>query len=211
MSEENLFKKLSEINCSKYTEKKNGLTYLSWAHAWRIFKANCPDATYKIYRDENGNSYSYTESLGYMVHTKVTVSDETLEMWLPVMDGANAAMKAEPYTYTTRYGEKECKAATMVDINKTIMRCFVKNLGMFGLGINLYAGEDLPIIEPEPPKPAKAIPTEDTIIKAINEIKTGEELEKAYDKWQSFPTHKDSAYIAEAYQSKILELDAING
>ena len=79
-----------------------------------------------------------------MVFTKVTIEDITHEMWLPVMDGANKAMKSKPYTYKTKYGEKSVEAATMFDINKTIMRCLTKNLAMFGLGIYIYAGEDLP-------------------------------------------------------------------
>ena len=76
--------------------------------------------------------------------TEVTIAGETLEMWLPVMDGANKAMKSTQYSYTTRYGEKSVEAATMFDINKTLMRCLVKNLAMFGMGIYIYAGEDLP-------------------------------------------------------------------
>lgn len=53
-------------------------------------------------------------------------------------------MKHEAYTYTTKYGSKTVEAATMFDINKTLMRCLTKNLAMFGLGIYIYAGEDLP-------------------------------------------------------------------
>jgi NH3-dependent NAD+ synthetase len=53
-------------------------------------------------------------------------------------------MKNEAYTYKTKYGDKTCEAATMFDINKTIMRCLTKNLAMFGLGLYIYAGEDLP-------------------------------------------------------------------
>ena len=64
-----------------------------------------------------------------------------------VVDGANAAMKAEAYTYKTRYKEKECEAATMFDINTAIMRCLTKNLAMFGLGLYIYAGEDMPSVD----------------------------------------------------------------
>jgi hypothetical protein len=60
------------------------------------------------------------------------------------MDGANKSMKKVAYSYTTRYGEKQVAPATTFDINKTMMRCLVKNLAMFGLGIYIYAGEDLP-------------------------------------------------------------------
>ena len=66
-------------------------------------------------------------------------------MQLPVMDGANKAMKNVSYKYTTKYnGEKTVEAATMFDINTAIMRCLVKNLALFGLGLYIYSGEDLP-------------------------------------------------------------------
>ena len=137
------FEELNKINVNGYTEEKNGLTYLSWANAWAEFKKVCPDATYEIVKFD-GKPYVYDEALGYMCYTKVTVDGLTHEMWLPVMDGANKAMKSTAYTYKTKYGEKTCEAATMFDINKTIMRCLVKNLAMFGLGLYIYAGEDLP-------------------------------------------------------------------
>ena len=79
-----------------------------------------------------------------MVMTSVTIQEQTLQMWLPVMDGANKAMKNVPYDYTTRYGDKSVEQASMFDINKTLMRCLVKNLAMFGLGHYIFAGEDLP-------------------------------------------------------------------
>lgn len=137
------FEDLRMINVNDYTEGKNGLTYLSWAWAWDIFKQHCPDATYKI-KTFNGLPYVYDEKTGYMVYTEITVEGETHEMWLPVMDSANKAMKAEPYTIKTKYKEVQVEAATMFDINKTIMRCLTKNMAMFGLGLYIYAGEDLP-------------------------------------------------------------------
>ena len=84
-----------------------------------------------------------------MVYTEVTADNQTYEMWLPVMDAKNKAMREQPYTYQVydsykkTYIEKTVQAATMFDINKAIMRCLVKNLAMFGLGLYVYAGEDL--------------------------------------------------------------------
>ena len=138
------FEEVYKINVNEHTEKKNNLTYLSWAWAWAEFKKAYPDAEYEIKRFENGLPYVYDENTGYMVFTSVTAGDLTYEMWLPVMDGANKAMKKDPYTYMTKYGEKTVDSATMFDVNKTIMRCLVKNLAMFGLGLYIYAGEDLP-------------------------------------------------------------------
>jgi hypothetical protein len=147
------FDKLSAINVNEKVEKKSGLTYLSWAWAWSETKKAYPNATYQIVSDLVSNKpYFFDENLGYMVMTEVTIEEQTLEMWLPVMDGANKAMKNKPYSYTTRYGEKSVEAATMFDINKTLMRCLVKNLAMFGMGIYIYAGEDLPEVDTTPVK-----------------------------------------------------------
>lgn len=145
------FERLSKINVNEYVEKKDGLTYLSWAWAWSVTKKECPDASYTLLPTE------YDDALGFMCHTSVTIEGQTLEMWLPVMDGKNKSMKKQSYTYSTKHGDKQVEAATTFDINKTMMRCLVKNLAMFGLGIYIYAGEDLPEQEPvKSPEPVKA-------------------------------------------------------
>ena len=144
LKKQTTFEKLSAINVNDKVEKKSNLTYLSWAWAWSEVKKACPDATYQI------GETDYDESLGFMCHTSVTIEGETLAMWLPVMDGGNKSMKKVAYKFTTRYGEKDVAAATTFDINKTLMRCLVKNLAMFGMGIYIYAGEDLPESEPTP-------------------------------------------------------------
>lgn len=164
MSEESVFKKLNNLNVNKYTEKKQNLTYLSWAWAWAEVKKLYPDASYQIWKDDEGNPYTFNESLGYMCYTSVCINGETLEMWLPVMNGANKAMLNKEYTYKVKdwteskkqgkdvFIDKTVEPATMFDINKTIMRCLVKNLAMFGLGLYIYSGEDLPEVEPVKPK-----------------------------------------------------------
>lgn len=138
------FADLYSLDVSEYVEKKQGLSYLSWAYAWAQFKKFYPDATYEVKKDENGRCYFGDESIGYMVYTSVTAGGLTYEMWLPVMDNANKSMKLDSYTYQTRVGEKTVEAISMFDINKAVMRCLVKNLAMFGLGLYIYAGEDLP-------------------------------------------------------------------
>lgn len=137
------FDTLNGVNVSAKVEKKNGLTYLSWAWAWAEVKKRYPDANYEIVK-YNGIPYVYDPNTGYMVYTKVTIGGITHEMWLPVMDSNNCAMKAEPYDIQTKYKTITIKPATMFDINKTIMRCLTKNLAMHGLGLYIYAGEDLP-------------------------------------------------------------------
>jgi len=121
MEKKTVFERLSAINVNAHVEKKKDLSYLSWAWAWSEVKKNCPDATYRIGETE------YDDALGFMCHTTVTIEEETLEMWLPVMDGANKSMKKQAYTYQTRFGEKQVEGATTFDININIMRCLVKN------------------------------------------------------------------------------------
>lgn len=129
MDQMELFQKLYSLDVNEHTEKKNGLTYLSWAWAWAKFKRACPDAVYEIVKTPEGLPYVESEA-GVMCYTRVTACGVTHEMWLPVMDYKNKAIPAD--------------VVTMTDINKTIMRCLTKNLAMFGLGLYIYAGEDLP-------------------------------------------------------------------
>ena len=154
--EKTLFETLRDINVTGHVEKKNGLNYLSWAWAIDEVMKRYPNVVYEIERFED-KPYLYDEKTGYMVFTRVRIDDTEREMWLPVMDSNNKAMLDHDYTYKvakyewkdkvkTKVGEevKTVEAATMFDINKTIMRCLVKNLAMFGLGLALYSGEDLP-------------------------------------------------------------------
>lgn len=151
----NKFLELLKLNVNDKTEKRtNGsteLTYLSWSYAVAEFTKVYPDFKYEI-KMFNGLPYTYDEKTGYMVFTSITAENQTKEMWLPVMDSNNKAMKDKPYEYTTKYGKKTVAPATMFDINKTIMRCLVKNMAMFGLGLYIYAGEDLPEQEEKPTK-----------------------------------------------------------
>ena len=137
-----IFETLASLDISKQVEDKKGLKYLSWSFAWSFVKTNYPNANYKVIQFE-GRPFLFDENLGYLVATEVTVNDETISMQLPVMDGANRAQKHIAYK---QWG-KDVLPATMFDINTAIMRCLVKNLAMFGLGISLYSGEDLPEIK----------------------------------------------------------------
>lgn len=145
------FQQLYTLNLNDKVENKNGLTYLSWANAWAAFKTVYPNATYRIIKNPQTNlPFFMDENLGIMVYTEVTADHQTYEMWLPVMDSTNKAMRLTPYTYqvwdkkNNKYVERKVEAATMFDINKTVMRCLVKNLAMFGLGLYIFAGEDMP-------------------------------------------------------------------
>ena len=195
-----VFEELNAINVNDKTEKKKSggteLTYLSWTWAWAEVKKRYPDAHYEIMMHD-GLPYVYDENTGYMVFTTVTIDGISHMMWLPVMDGANKAMKSKPYTYSTKYnGEKTVEAATMFDVNKTIMRCLVKNLAMFGLGLYIYAGEDLPETEAEEQKTAQEVAK-----KKLEKIDDGqiEELKKTLSE-----NGIDEAFVLSLYKLKDL-------
>ncbi|MDO4200185.1 MAG: DUF1071 domain-containing protein [Clostridia bacterium] len=162
--EKSIFETLFGINLNDHIEKKNGLSYISWPYAWAEVKKHYPDASYEIKLfGENHLPYVFDENTGYMVFTSVTIKNITHEMWLPVMDNANKTMKSVKYVYETKYRKNiPVETATMFDINKAIMRCLVKNLAMFGLGLYIYAGEDLP--------ESRSESISDTQIKHLNDI-----------------------------------------
>lgn len=179
-----MFEILYALDVNSKVEEKNGLKYLSWAWAWAEIKKQYPSAYYSIGKFGEGNvPYLYDEDLGYMVFTRVNIDGEEHEMWLPVMDGANKAMLNHDYTYevtkktwnnnTRKYDytteTKTCKKATMFDINKTLMRCLVKNLAMFGLGLYIYSGEDLP---EEVKEESKEEPKEKVKLATPNQVAT---------------------------------------
>lgn len=200
-----VFETLNAINVNEHVEKKKSgeknpdgsdkyLTYLSWVWAWGQVKKKYPDANYEV-KHWDGKPYLADENLGYMVETSVTIDGETMTMWLPVMDSKNKAMKSAPYSYKTRYGEKEVAQATMFDINTAIMRCLVKNLAMFGLGLYIYAGEDLPEEEVAQAKNEQQANIAQAVA-AIKAVKSREELEACWHKWSKVvPTQQGSDFM----------------
>lgn len=149
MNEKNYFTELNAINVSDKTEKKNGLTYLSWAWAWGELKKLHPDATYTVYENKDGWLY-HTDGRTCWVKTGVTVNGiENIE-YLPVMDFRNNSIPADK--------------VTSYDVNKAVQRSLTKAVARHGLGLYIYAGEDLPEGEEKPQerqteKPPKANPS----------------------------------------------------
>jgi hypothetical protein len=131
---ENYFVTLNNINVNDHAEKKNGLTYLSWAWAWAEVKKLHPTATYTIYEAENGCFY-HTDGRTCWVKTGVTINDIEHIEYLPVMDYRNASITREK--------------VTSFDVNKAIQRSLTKAVARHGLGLYIYAGEDLPEVEQE--------------------------------------------------------------
>lgn len=169
-----VFDDLYAINVNNKTEKKKTgsteLTYLSWTFAWAEVKRRFPEAHYEIVMHD-GLPYVYDENTGYMVFTNVTIEGITHTMWLPVMDSNNRAMKSKPYDITFKSGKTiTVEPVTMFDVNKTIMRCLVKNLAMFGLGLYIYAGEDIPQPEQEAIDAKAEADAKAKLLKQINEV-----------------------------------------
>lgn len=189
-----VFATLNAIDVSEHTEVKgegkNKLTYLSWVWAWQQVKGIYPDANYEV-RHWDGKPFLFDEHLGYMVETSVTVQGETMSMWLPVMDSKNKAMKSCPYDYETKFGTKTVEPASMFDVNTAIMRCLVKNIAMFGLGLYIYAGEDLPQEAKE-----KLQGAVDEACRAMRAVKSREELEAVWRTYsKSVPTTQGSEFM----------------
>ena len=125
-----VFKELTKISINSKTEKKGKFTYLSWAFAWSELKKLYPEATSKVYHNENTNMPYFASNAGIIVKVGVTVEGLEHISYLPVMDFRNNAISAAD--------------SDMMDINKAIQRCTVKAIALHGLGLYIYAGEDLP-------------------------------------------------------------------
>ena len=126
---DNYFNDLDAVNVNGHTEKKNNLTYLSWAWAWGEIKKRHPDATYTVYENADGWNY-HTDGRTCWVKTGVTVNGIEHIEYLPVMDYKNKSISIEN--------------ATSFDVNKAIQRSLTKACARHGLGLYIYAGEDLP-------------------------------------------------------------------
>lgn len=132
MTETNYFRSLNAIDVNDHTEQKASLTYLSWAWAWSEIKSLYPDTTYTVYENAQGWNY-HTDGRTCWVKTGVTCNGIEHIEYLPVMDHRNRSIPLE--------------SVTSFDVNKAIQRSLTKAVARHGLGLYIYAGEDLP--EPE--------------------------------------------------------------
>ena len=128
-SSKSIFQTLNAIDVSSKLKQKNKMNYLPWSSAWEFIKTAYPKATYKVLKDERtGNNY-FTDNHTCWVEVEITIEDETQTESLAVMDFKNAAISAENVTST--------------EVNKAQKRCLVKCAALFGLGLNLWYGEEL--------------------------------------------------------------------
>jgi hypothetical protein len=172
------FKELNAINVNKMTEKKGNLTYLSWAYAWQETMKVCPDMTRTVYECADGNNY-HTDGKTAWVKVGITIGGQEHIDYLPIMDARNAALPIEK--------------VTSFDVNKAIQRSTTKAIGLHGLGLYIYAGEDMPDEE----KTAKA-PSEPAII----ELVVGDENWAKVMNYLTANKKKGSKFIIEQLSKK---------
>ena len=197
-----IFNKLYAIDFKGKIEKKGQFNYISWASAWAELQKIYPEVVYEIVKF-NELPYKQNQNGECIVFTKMTIEGVQHEMWLPVMDFKNQAHKNP----------------SMMDINKTIMRCLVKNMAMFGLGLKVYEGEDLVEDEPQKQTPAEKKPEPqkqgnvsvsfETIKDYLLESPSKERLEAIWKRGESHIvkyTKEQQTEITNIYNNKLAKL-----
>lgn len=178
----NYFEELNKINVNDKVEKKNGLSYLSWPYAWGELKKKYPEATFTIYENADGWNY-HTDGRTCWVKTGVTVLGIEHIEELPIMDFKN---KSIPLNQVTSY-----------EVNKAIQRSLTKAVARHGLGLYIYAGEDLPDATEGPCEPPKAQPKKAPAKKA--------EPKKEEPKDVPPLTEEELLFLAQRYKGENLE------
>ena len=186
-----VFETLNAINVNEHKEKKNGLTYLSWAWAWAKVKEKYPDSFFTIYENPDGLIYFHDGRTAW-VKTGVTIEGQELIEYLPVMDNNNHSLPLE--------------RITSFDVNKAIQRSLTKACARHGLGLYIYAGEDLPEAEQAQQAKPKAEPKPQidnaALTAAIDEAMSAssvDELQKVWDGHKEM--HKVAAFVAGVKQA----------
>ena len=174
---------LSRINVSDHTEQKQTggrtLTYLSWAWAWSEVKKVYPEAAAKVYENPEGWPY-WTDGRSCWVKVSVTIADLEHVEYYPVMNARHNSIPAD--------------SVTSWDVNCAIQRGLTKCIARHGLGMYVYAGEDLPEVEANEAK-------EQRYGRAFDEVKaakTRDEVVTIYHKYKEY--HGDEAFVALCQQ-----------
>lgn len=192
MEKKSIFQTLNDINVNGHTEVKDTgrvrITYLSWAWAWAEVKKNYPNATYTVYENANGWNY-HTDGRTCWVKTGVTIEGMEHIEYLPVMDNRNNSIPADK--------------VTSMDVNKAIQRSLTKAAARHGLGLYIYAGEDLP--ETESVQEAERIERAE-LEKAKKEIAMAQSRDELTVVWNKYaPLKTNQEFInAVTERSKII-------
>lgn len=185
-----MFKELNAINVNKMTEKKGNLTYLSWAFAWQEVKKLCPDMNRTVYENADGHNY-HTDGRTAWVKVGVTIGGIEHIDYLPIMDARNNAIPVEK--------------VTSFDVNKAIQRSTTKAIGLHGLGLYIYAGEDMPEDDKAQAAASKPASAEGTII----ELEIGDENWVKVMNYVNANKKKGSKFILEQLSRKYNVTDVI--
>lgn len=137
LAQASVFETLNAVNVGEHIEKKGNLFYLSWVWAWSEVKKRYPDATYTVYENSTGLNY-HTDGKTAWVKTGVTIGGIEHIEYLPVMNNMNKSISLDQIT--------------SMDVNKAIQRSITKACARHGLGLYVYAGEDLPEVEANNPR-----------------------------------------------------------
>jgi hypothetical protein len=167
---------LLKLNVNEHTEKKANLTYLSWAWAWAEALKADPQASFtvqmfgdKCYMEINGTA---------MVWVTATMFGKPMVCQLPVMDNTNKPITIEGTTTVNKYGKEITTKLDSFNVNTAIMRCMTKALSLHGLGLYIYAGDDLP--QGDEPESTIDPNSMTDLFLAIHNAKTQDELKLAY-------------------------------
>lgn len=167
-----VFEVLNAIDVNEHKETKNGLSYLSWAWAWAEVKKRYPQAFYTIYENANGLNY-HTDGRTCWVKTGMTIEGLEHIEYLPVMDYRNVSIPLDK--------------VTSFDVNKAIQRSLTKAAARHGLGLYIYAGEDLPEAKNAEDDKLGAAILDIAAAKTLDELKnTYFQYEKQYGSDQRF-------------------------
>ena len=150
------FKELTSINVKDKVEKKGRFDYLSWAYAWAIVKDKYPDSNRTVYESEHTGLNYFSDGSTAYVKVGITINEIEHIDYLPIMGHNNQSLSIDKITSFA--------------VNKTIQRSTVKAIAMHGLGLSLWAGEDLADISETAPKKTTAAAKKPT-------------LKKTHDKW----------------------------
>ena len=176
-----VFETLNSINVSDKIEKKGNLSYLSWAWAWAELKKHYPTSTYTIYENNDGLNYHHDGRTAW-VKTGVTINEMENIEYLPVMNNRN---KSIPVGQITSF-----------DVNSSIQRSLTKAIARHGLGLYVYAGEDLP----QDTEPEKTIKPKNTITEITLNVN-----DDNWEKVMRFVAHnkdKGLKYIVDKLKTK---------
>jgi hypothetical protein len=167
---------LLKLNVNEHTEKKANLTYLSWAWAWAEALKADPQASFtvqmfgdKCYMEINGTA---------MVWVTATMFGKPMVCQLPVMDNTNKPITIEGTTTVNKYGKEITTKLDSFNVNTAIMRCMTKALSLHGLGLYIYAGDDIP--QGDEPESTIDPNSMTDLFLAIHNAKTQDELKLAY-------------------------------